>query len=207
MRVELGRHAQALNRWVLFFLYVLILFTLLTVKVTRRVSSSSTFVGVFSWSACFLCPTTHRTRNDTLIGVISCSASFLHSTTHAEHETTPSFMVSVFPMPYHTHRTRNHIPVGVISCSASFLHPITHTEHEMTPSLVSFRARILLYPLEWTSRVFIKYFSILLNNYKYIFKFPREFGGNPVPVAMWREFCRYGCRSAKITLWETHVHH
>ena len=26
--------------------------------------------------------------------------------------------------------------------------------------------------------VFIKYFSILLNNYKYIFKFPHEFGGN-----------------------------
>src|SRR6266540_6065044 len=145
-----------------FFLYVLILFTLLTVKVTRRVSSLSTFsmktshirqtrndtfVGVFLWSVCFLCPTTCRTRNHTLIGVISCSASFLHSTTHAKHETTPSFMVSMFPMPYHTCQTQNHTPVGVISCLASFLHSITYTEHETTPSLVSFRARIL-YPLE-----------------------------------------------------------
>ncbi len=146
-----------------FFLYVLILFTLLTVKVTRRVSSSSTFstktshirqtqsntfIGVFLWSACFLCPTTCRMRNHTLVGVISCSASFLHSTTHAEHETTPSFMVSVFPMPYYMCQTRNHTPIGVISCLASFLHPITHAEHKTTPSLVSFHARILLYPLE-----------------------------------------------------------
>jgi len=55
--------------------------------------------------------------------------------------------------------------------------------------------------------VFIKYFSILLNNYKYIFKFPREFGGNPIPVAMGRELCGYRCGSAKITPRETHVHH
>src|SRR6266540_2892486 len=102
-----------------FFLYVLILFTLLTVKVMRRVSSSSTFstktshirqtqndtfIGVFLWSVCFLCPTTCRMRNHTL--------------------------------------------VGVILCLASFLHPITHAKHETTPSLVSFHAWILLYPLE-----------------------------------------------------------
>src|SRR6266540_2284521 len=102
-----------------FFLYVLILFTLLTIEVTRRVSSSSTFST----------KTSHirRTQNDTFVGVFLWSACFLCPTTR---------------------RTRNHTPVGVILCSASFLHSITHAEHEMTPSLVSFRARILLYPLE-----------------------------------------------------------
>src|SRR6266511_1944896 len=102
-----------------FFLYVLILFTLLTVKVMRRVSSLSTF----STKTSHIC----RTRNDTFVGVFLWSACFLCPTTC---------------------QMRNHTLVGVISYLASFLHPITHAKHETTPSLVSFRAQILLYPLE-----------------------------------------------------------
>jgi len=117
----------------------------------RRRTRNDTLVGVFSWSALFLCPTTCQAQNHTNEGVISCLASFLWPTTHANHETTTHwcrFMVGVFPTTFHSRRLRNNMQRACHFVVSIFSSPTTYAKHEITSLLVSFHAWILSYPLE-----------------------------------------------------------
>src|SRR6266545_5272203 len=98
-----------------FFLYVLILFTLLTVKVMRRVSSSSTF----STKTSHIC----QTQNDTFVHGWRVFYALPHTPNAKSHPCWCDFMFGFFSSPYHTHQTRNDTLLGVILCSDPSLPP------------------------------------------------------------------------------------
>ena len=116
----------------------------------RCQTRNDTPVGVFSWLASFLRPTTRPPRNHTNKGVILCWVSFfsLYHTCRPRNDT-PVGVVSwsaSFLCPI-TRPPRNHTNKGVILCWASFFRSITHADHETTCPLVSSRGRHLSYAL------------------------------------------------------------